>query len=530
MRSTRSTLLLTALATLAACGDDLATTATNPISAPGATPAMNLRPNRVSIRSYTEFVSNNDWGPAIDAAQQEAGTVEFPEGTYTVHSPVNLRSGTRLVGTGGVISYTGPRYAFLAQGTSTQFVTGITIDSLTIHGNGSQQQVALRVVNGGDVTLRGNSLRRIGLVESDIAGADRPTRDNLNYNFLVTGNYGDGERPQFTGAPALWGVYLAMIHTVTVSHNQFYNYRVGIQWWGGDAGAEKGGGYHQTPRLAQDWLVEHNRVVTNQEGIWGSMGEYVLVRNNYVENCWDVCLDDEGGNYVKFYDNEARYAGEFVMAVFDFAQGAEFVGNDVYQDGRIWPPLKENQPYHPGVTLFGTSNDRQISANIGITVRDNHFTYTGGSGVGRVDKTAGRRMDFTGNILWNTVIDMAPNNSGALEVSGNHLGFDRGTGGVPAIRAGGNHLDGGGLYAPTVDGTYNLVVANNVVESTAPQTAQEAIRAGQWSYNVLKSWIHHNQIRGFEWTVRTSSANAAHTFRVESNTLNDNPCGTQRFC
>ena len=531
MRSTRSTLLLAALATLAACTDDLATTADNPVSAPRSAPLMNLRAGRVSVTAYQHLSSGGaNWGPAIDAAQQDAGTVEFPQGTYTVATPVNLRSGTRLVGTGGTINYTGSSAALVARGTPSQFVTGITVDSLSFTGNSSEQQTALRVVNGGDVTVRWNNVRRIGLVESDIEGVSNPTRANLNYNFLVTGNYGDGERDPLGSAPRLWGVYLGKAHTVTVSHNQLYNYRVGIQWWGGDAGLEKNGTWHQGARLAQDWLVEHNRVVTNQEGIWGSMGQNIVVRSNWVENCRDVCLDDEGGNYVRFEDNDARYAGEYVLAVFDFAQGAEFVGNRVYQDGRIWPPLKDGDPWHPGVTLFGTSNEAQQSASIGITVRDNYFHYEGGDGMGRVAHAAGRRLDLTGNTLYNTVIDMAPNNGGALLVSGNQLSFDRGTGGVPAILAGGNHLTHGGI-APTIDGTYHLVVANNTIHSAELQSGQVAIRSSQWSFNAVNSWIHHNTIRNFDAAVSTASANAPHYFRVESNSLyRDSPCGFQRVC
>ena len=528
MRSTRNTLLLAALAALAACTDN----PSQPLALPeGQAPLANVRAGRVSVTAYGHLSSGGtNWAPAIDAAQQAAGTVEFPQGTYPVTSTVSLRSGTRLVGVGAgsVISYSGPRYALLAQGTPWAFVTGITVDSLAFQGTGSEQQTALRVVNGGDVTVRWNNVRRIGLVESDIEGVSSPTRANLNYNFTVTGNWGDGERPQFTGAPNLWGVYLAKIHTVTVSHNQFYNYRVGIQWWGNDAGVERNGQYHTLPRLAQDWTVEYNTVVTNQEGIWGSMGQNIMVRGNYVENCVDVCLDDEGGINVKFHNNEARYAGQYVLAVFDFAQGAEFVGNHVYQDGRTWPPFAD-QGYHPGVRLFGNVNPNQAPADISITVRDNHFYYTGG-GVGRVVKGAAKRLDFNNNTLSNTVIDMAPNNGGSLQVAYNQLSFSQGTSGEYAILTGGNHGEWGSPAA-TIDGTHHLVVANNTVTSTELLSGQTAIHATQWSGNPVKSWLHHNTIRNFDAAVSTQGSGGAHVFTVQSNSLyRDNPCGFQRFC
>lgn len=533
MRSTRSTLLLAALATLAACTDDLATTAESPASAPRSAPLMNLRAGTVSITAYQHLVSNGNWAPAIDAAQHDAGTVEFPNGTYAMSTPVNLLPGTRLLGTGGTISYTGPRYAFLAKGTPSAFITGIALEGLKVEGTRSQQQVVLRVEHGRNVAVHQNTMWRIGLVESDIdsAAVPSPARADLNSDFQVTGNIGYGERPQFGGHPDIWGVYLGRAHTVYVAHNHFYDYRVGIQWWGGDAKVERNGQFHQLPRLAQDWTVEHNEVKNVQEGIWGSMGQNILVRNNYVESCVDVCLDDEGGKYVAFRYNDARHAGQAVLAVFDFAQNTEFVGNQVYQDGRIWPPFTTGDVDHPGVTLFGTSNVRAVSAAITIKVDDNDFYYVGASGVGQVVKTASRRMEFTNNTLYNAVVDLAPNNSGALLVSGNQVTLDVPTGGRPAIRAGGNHAEGS-EDPGTIDGTYHLVVADNVVESSLRQTGLAGIRAVQWSDGPVNSWIHHNTIRNFDSAVATErSGGGQHTFRLEYNTLfRDSPCGFQRVC
>lgn len=531
MRSTRNTLLLAALATLAACTDDLATTASNPVAAPRSAPRMNLRAGTVSVTAYQHMVSGGNWAPAIDAAQQAAGTVEFPSGTYAMSTPVNLLPGTRLLGTGGTISYTGPRYAFLAKGTPSAFFVGVTLDGLKVAGTRSQQQVVLRVEHGRGVVVQNNTVWRIGLVESDLdpQAMPNPARADLNSDFQVIGNTGYGERPQFGGHPDIWGVYLGRAHTVLVSGNHFFDYRVGIQWWGGDAAAERNGQFHQLPRLAQDWTVEYNEVKNVQEGIWGSMGQNILVRNNYVESCVDVCLDDEGGNGIRFQDNDARYAGQYVLAVFDFAQGVEFVRNSVYQDGRTWPPFG-NQGYHPGVNLFGTSNAAQALANITITLDENHFYYTGGSGVGRVIKAPSKRIDFVNNTMSNSVVDMAGNNNGAVHIAYNTLAFDYAIG-EPAILAGGNHAEWGG-FAGTIDGTYNLVVSNNQVESQVAQSGLAGIRATQWSPNPVQSWLHHNTVRNFDAAVTTQGTGGAHVFRVESNTLYGptNPCGFQRIC
>lgn len=530
MRHTRSTLLLAALATLAACTDDLTTTADNPISAPAQAPRMSLRAGSVSVTAYQHLVSNGNWAPAIDAAQQAAGTVEFPTGTYVMSTPVTLLPGTRLLGTGGTISYTGPRYAFLARGTPAAFITDITIEGLKVEGTRSQQQVVLRVEHGRGVTVRDNTVWRIGLVESDLdpVAMPNPARADLNSDFVVTGNTGYGERPQFGGHPDIWGVYLGRAHTVLVSGNHFFDYRMGIQWWGGDAKAERNGQYHQLPRLAQDWTVEYNEVKNVQEGIWGSMGQNIVVRGNYVESCVDVCLDDEGGVNVAFRYNDARHAGQAVLAVFDFAQGTEFTGNQVYQDGRTWPPFGD-QGYHPGVYLFGTSNAAQALADITITVDGNHFYYTG-AGAGRVAKAPSRRIDFNNNTLSNVVVDMAGNNNGAVQIAYNTLAFDN-TIGEPAIAAGGNHAEWGG-FAATIDGTYNLVVSNNQVESQVAQSGLAAIRATQWSPNPVQSWLHHNTARGFDAVVGTQGSGGAHVFRVESNTLYQPipPCGFQNIC
>ncbi|MEW5927251.1 MAG: right-handed parallel beta-helix repeat-containing protein [Gemmatimonadota bacterium] len=503
-------------AALAACSEAGTPLATLPSDAP----RLSLRAGRVSVAQYSAYVSNGDWRPAIEKAMTDAGTVVFPAGaTYTLKSTVSVLDGTRFVGEGAtsVISVDGAvRAAFVGVGSAADFKEDVTVDSLAFAGTGAQQQVALSIVNGRRIKFRWNNLTKIGLIETDVADRATATKSTLTSDVEVTGNHGDGMRQLFPPAsPALWGVYFNYTDSTTVSDNTLHNYLIGIQWWGGDAKHERipnaqnpeGKNMpHGLPTFAEDMTITGNTVTNTEAGIWGSMGRNIKVSKNRVEVCVDVCLDAEGGSNIHFQENRAYNAGQTVLGVYDYAKDILFDWNEVIQDGRYWPEYGA-WPAHYGETLFASYNVEQRPEQISIRLQNNWFHYTGGSGVGRIWKSASDYFLLANSGAMNkVVVDMLGNNNGYVEITGNPIDLgNRSTGSLPAIAVGRNHNE-------------SAWIGGNTITSTVAQSAP-AIYAyqDQW-YTTLTTNLDRNTITGFSNAVKVEAHNSSHTFGIYNTT------------
>jgi hypothetical protein len=198
----------------------------------------------------------------------------------------------------------------------------------------------------------------------------------LSQNITVRGNLLRGN-----GSAAI-GVSVGWVKGVRVITNIVQGYAHGINWWGGDANPARGGN-PSNPRWAIDLQIENNTVIkSGGGGIWGSMGQQVAARWNYVDGCGDVCLDAEGSNEVLFENNNAANAANGVLAVFFNSQDVRFVNNRCIQNGSVNPTwssfLRQCNP-----TLVGAAS------RINVTIAHNSFIYSNYTGLGSLGKDTG---------------------------------------------------------------------------------------------------------------------------------------------
>lgn len=512
---------------LAGCSDLV----THPVSPDGRGPMLTTAVNQcprpynggaraasVAVASYGAVA--NDGGDdtcAIQNAVDAGSSVYFPTGDYNVSATIQLPSGTRMYGDGAasrIVSVAGVD-VFASLGNSWAFVDNVTVENLGFHsadGGG----YALHARTSRYVTFRGNTTTNIGLIHvgthlpinvwdgtpDPAATAGLTSESQLSYWITVTNNTGQGNF--HNGGVGMSGaILLQYLKEATVDNNTLDNYQHGIQWWGGDANPSRGGS-HGNPRWARNLTIQYNHVYNSNAGIWGSMGQDVLVFRNYVENCEDVCLDAEGDVNTRFQENHGRNAGHAVADVFHHATNVVWAWNDLRQDGS------------KGTLLFHTHNDTQDPGQISIIAHNNILRWTAGAGVGTAGKESAKFVEFSNNTLENTVIDMRPNNSGGLQLRGNSLTFDRSTGGAAAIAAGNNYGPWGAPATP-VNAGWELEIGGNSISSSASQGWATGIFVQQPAGGAIDTWIYGNTIRDFYPSVGYSRSGTDKYFLIEGN-------------
>lgn len=452
---------------------------------------------------------------AFQAAVNTAQVVHVPAGTYHFEGPVVLPSDTRLYGTGAASVLT-------ATGTSTSAIlfahtaetansnTDVVVEHLAFQRGTGAAAFAFHTRFGQRIRLSDAWVTEMGIAKLD----------NSTYvEILRSRGAGGSVRP-------LQAIDIDHSRHVTVRHDTISNYQHGIQWWGGFA-APSDSRYQAGVFGTGNVLIEYNRIFNvDGGGIWGGMGEHITVRGNHVEYCRDVCLDAEGGTDILFEQNTAKHAGTTALAVYHGATDVRFVGNHVEQkgyDADYGDPLP-CMTWPVGRVMFAMLRDCNLLYEPNeqvVTLDGNTFVYTGpvnpanpAVAVGELRKYSSKWTGVIRNQMTNTVVDMAGNNNGSVDVSENTLSFTRSTGGRPAVFVGSTHR--GGTYSPG-----EAVVMNNTVTSSVAQGSGAAIKVWQWAW---APWIIGNTIRnnvltnsGFAWNVEFQNDNAAHQWYINNN-------------
>lgn len=385
---------------------------------------------------------NVDDSGAITLALQNADHVYIPAGTFKVNQQISVPAGKYIYGSGpgSILDATGlpPEHdpnlsvaVFLVENQG-ENPNGIQIDHLKFVGNSNGgNHWALRVVNTANVTFRDNTANQMGMVS--VSNGARRVRVIRNEATGPAGHYG--------------AINVSFADSVRVDSNTVNNHRGGITWWGGDAALEPGPNVH-TKGVTRVQI--HNNTVENiffagsGEGpcIWGSMGEYIDVRYNTVRYCDDVGLDAEGSRHVNFADNRVYHVKNEALALFWYSTDVTFARNYVEQNG--WGTGDE------GTTFWGSVHTHMGPIGINnIYVHDNVFVYRPATSsdprIGRVAKRPSEHLVFANNQLTNVAIDFRGcwswtgggycGSNGYMEVTGNRLNFESGTGdfGQPGI-------------------------------------------------------------------------------------------------
>ncbi len=480
--------------------------------------------NKVAVFSplFTPASCAGDCRAALQTAVNTYEVVTLSADSFPLNGTVTLPSRTRIVGAGAgstriaQLATAGPnpggsladrRYIFVASGNATEPVRDIHVEGITFYGTGVFEQAALRVEKGDSVVFQNNDARAIGLVQTAtyfdananpgaMAAHHRTTRVHVKNNTgRGTGNTG-----------GLWAIELSYTNGAVVTDNRVAQYRIGIQWWGGEADPSKGN--FTSNRWVQNVTVERNRVDTTEAGIWGTNADYVRASGNTVRDCLDVCLDAEGSNDVAFTGNWVYNAGEGALAVFFHSSNIRFAWNEVHQDGRYAQAVTGPRVWN---VLFKWQGANGSAAGKSVYIHNNWLYYDGASGVGEVWKESTEYFQLVNNTLKNTVVNASPLDGGHLEITGNTMSFDRAIGSPhrAALEAGSSHTNAGV--------TYNVHVSGNDISSTVSQSATGIFARQYYGGSAIETYMNGNVVRNFPRSIHIFNDLFAHRYWVTNN-------------
>ncbi|HEX8671130.1 MAG TPA: right-handed parallel beta-helix repeat-containing protein [Longimicrobium sp.] len=508
-----------AAAILAACSD---VSGPEPRMEAPAGPAGSKAPGSSTYFSLASCAG--DCRAALQAAVNTYEVVTMSADSFPLEGTVTLPSRTRIVGAGAGStriaqlaaaggnpggSVADRRNVFIASGDASEPVRDIHIEGIRFYGAGIFEQAALRVEKGDSIVFQNNDARAIGLVQTGsyfdananpgaMAAQHRTSRVHVKDNTgRGTGNTG-----------GLWAIELGYVNGAVVTGNQVAQYRIGIQWWGGEADALKGN--YTASRWVQNVRIDGNRVDTTESGIWGTNGDYVRASGNTVRDCLDVCLDAEGSNDVAFTGNWVYNAGEGALAVFFNSSNIRFAWNEVHQDGRYAQAVTGVKRWD---VLFKWQGAYGSAAGKSVYIHNNWLYYDGpaGTGVGQAWKEQTEYFQFVNNTLKNTVVIANPLDGGHLEITGNTMTFDR-TIDAPhraAIEAGSTHTSAGV--------TYNVHVSGNDISSTVSQSATGIFARQYYGGGAIETYMNGNVVRNFPRSIHIFNDLFAHRYWVTNN-------------
>lgn len=490
---------------IAGCAQD----SVGPVSETGPGNVLNgpsftvTRGNTADLGSayYQGIAGQQGWAAAIQQAVNNAGTVHIPAGDYTLTGVVYLPSGTRVYGDGPGATRLRPTAAvtdvFRANGTTSAHVTDIVIEQLGFIGV-NQMQWALRVLRARTVYFQNNRADGMFLFRSEEPTPySSTTMQALSSDLHVRDNTGVG--PTTTNIAAIEFRYA---RDAWAERNSITNYGNGILWWGGDSDITRDGNQPGKPKWARSVNILNNNVRQigyngagfAGGGIWGSMGDTVMVRGNTVSDCADYCAGGEGTDNLTIWENNVSNGLHSALRVFAYSKNVTFGWNQV------------SQPGNGRDTLFYTSNASRAESQVSIRLHNNTFTYTGATGVGVIDKEFSEYLLFANNTLSNVALRMDGcaglcQWNGYVEITGNTFDFSHSAGG-PALYVAHNWNRG-------------TWIAGNQIRSSVSQPG-EAIKVVQSQTPSITSRIFTNTIRGFTGS-RSVYLQGVGTFHLENN-------------
>lgn len=294
-------------------------------------------------------------------------------------------------------------------------------------------------------------------------------------------------------------VDLRYVFGVTVTNNRIAGHRFGITWWGGSADPIGGDGVITNARKCGNMSISHNNVSGASAGIWGSMGIGMAITGNYVTTCSDVGIDSEGSVDVAITGNSVANCLNGGITTFSLNQGVTISGNTVsttIANGKlIYVYCNSMQEDNRDIVIVG--NTMRSSGTIGVCGGDSAQSAT-----------------YANNVLRDTRLSFAGNNSRLLSVTGNHFVFSTAAG--AAFRA---------IEVAKTHGGGRALIANNTVHSTVSQPAGSVgIYSFQDDYNDSPTTvIASNTVSGFPIDI-TVEADSAHSARTPTFLIRDNVC------
>ncbi len=490
----------------------------NTLSTGKGNPQAIIKDTLVNIHNFNIIGdSTTDYTAQIQQVLNNHDQVYFPAGTYLISKSLALNDHQVIVGDGLSSVFLAPKDA----GTKEAFAF------MTIHSkkdisvsqlNTVLQQTpkfaatTLKAVNVAYLSIKKVNAINCGIVETWVdtqyAYKQIPVLNNTKgvdevSNFFIEVDSCSGLGAQQGIAERTNGVLLYYANHWKVTNSTLKGYNHGIVWWGGDSNPERDGDTVNI-RKSKDGLVQ-NVVVSNIRGggIWGSMGEDVVVKACNVSYCTDVGIDFEGCYQSKAIDNVVANCVNGGIATFHYNKDILFDSNKVFQD-------------NPGHVLARIYNAAQRQDNGSVTFERNTFTAT--KGVGLIDQRGpSRHITFVDNTLSNVVLNLSFNNNHYILIKDNTFNITRKAAAYNyVIKAGQTHF-GGRL----------TIEANQINNLAAQDSSLCAISVHQSDYNSSPTnYLRNNVVEGLpkririEW-VGANAGTASRTYIVSDTPLPD---------
>lgn len=458
------------------------------------------QPNEFHVEKY-RFTSDQSDGDsilrAISAAKNHGGgTVILGNKAYnTKFKNYSLPSNITLKGSG-----TNSEIASTINGTlfKASNKKNIKIEDIKFHGP-DNKSLLIQVDRIKGLQISDCVFENIRMFKSHLPpGVSYSTMKEslLTKNIKLSNNKGIGAKKTINGA----FIEVAYVKNVEIRSNSIRRYQHGIQWWGGDANPDRNG-LLDNPRWAINIQISKN-IIDNigMGGIWGSMGNKVMVVDgNKVTNCGDVGIDFEGtfassatGNYVKNCRNGC-------ITTF-------FLNRDILINRNI---IESDVKYQYLFRIYNSHN----KDNQSITFTDNHLTHKGSS-IGYVGGEQIDKLLISRNKLTDVAILFDAINYREIKIDNNQLLFNNAHSQLFSA-----------IYAKGFVQNGEVFVERNKIKSNIPQPLNS-----RGLYIILddfntatKANANGNKIEGFTIDVemRSDSKNKGivHFFVVENNMM-----------
>jgi len=411
-----------------------------------------------------------------------AGPVHgVPGATYKLGT-VNLKNGSDVRGNGASLVCTVATPAVAGQGGGAFVSTGrtnVAVSGWTASGNTGTS--LLKMVGGSVVDCLRNTVTDMQVIQVNSANGNIyvGSAETENVDILVQGNRGTAPNSSVGTA----GIFLLYCSDVRVVDNKLTGYTSGVQYWGGDANTQ--GAIANARKCKRIWMSRNRATGAYGGGLWGSMGEDILIVDNYVQGNGDIGIDFEGS-----FNCRASRNTVFDSFVANF--GTFFICRDVVFDNNTSIATSPSTCAALFIIKNATSDGSKTTGNGTITISNNTAHYKTGVSFAVFSEVC-EHLIVTGNKFRNGKVWNAIANTHNITITGNVMRWDAAASAAfTAIEVGGNTQQGDG-FAPVT-----TISDNRMISEAIHPAGSRGIYSNQADVNsnpVLE--IHRNHIYGF---------------------------------
>ena len=464
----------------------------------------------------SEYVSVKDFGAvgdgvtddasAIQAALDASATVFFPVGNYLIVSKIDLNTGNVLNGNGATITWDASDFANAIEGTD---VTDVEINGLKFVSSvavTASEAYAIKLTNVQQAKISDCKTELVNLIiaaastttYADVVTDETNPSFNCSADILVEHCIVDG--PGNVSQASQGGIYMQYVQRFAIDNCIVKNAGHGIEYIGGDSNPAVNGAVANERKCKHGTIS--NCVVENVNGggIWGGMGDGIVVTGCTIKTCDDVGIDFEGSNNCTAVGNYVSDCANGGLTNFFFCRGITFSGNSVTQSDNSYP-------------LYRCYNSSNSTDNKSVSLIGNTFVCTD-TDVSTVDFANGpaETINITGNTFINVVLSVYATNLKYVNIIGNSILLPT----ANSVALTGIRLNG------VVAGTSNI--KNNIVASdvTQPSGSAGIFVSGDDYNNANVHTIESNTTRGFDVDIKTDNYGTNAGVTVYFNILNNN--------